>query len=90
MRPAVAEADAERRELLGYLQAGQRRGERDVGVAAVVVVPGAVGLCRADSGHDAVGDVDEALEPGLAGWGDEPPLAVGLDLDGFGLAGLAV
>ena len=40
VRPGVAGADAERGELLGDLRVGQRRGERDVGVAAVVVVPG--------------------------------------------------
>ncbi len=86
----VAEPEAEGKELLGDLQVGQGRGERDIGVAAVIAAPGAVGLDGADAGHGAVGDVDEALEPVLAGGRDEPPLAVGLQLDGFVLAGLAV
>jgi hypothetical protein len=50
VRAGVAEADAECRELLGDLLAGQRRGERDVGVAAVVALPGAAGLDGADPG----------------------------------------
>lgn len=90
VRAGVAEADAEGRELLGDLLAGQRRGERDVGVAAVVALPGAAGLDGADPGHGAVHDIDHPFEPALTDGCDGPPLTVGFELDGFAPAGLAV
>jgi hypothetical protein len=43
-----------------------------------------------DAGDAALDDVDDALEAGLPGGGDGPPLAVGLKLHFLALAGLAV
>ena len=87
----VAERDPEGGELAGDLEVGQRWTEGDVGVAAVVVVPGAeVAGDGADADHDAVGDVDHRAQPGAAGGGDGEPFAVGLELELLGGAGFAV
>ena len=87
----VAERDPEGGELAGDLEVGQRRTEGDVGVAAVVVVPGAeVAGDGADADYDAVGDVDHRAQPGAAGRGDGEPFAVGFELELLGGAGFAV
>ena len=49
MGAVIAEPEAKGRELLGDLEAGEGRGERDVGVAAVVTQPLAVQLDRVRS-----------------------------------------
>jgi hypothetical protein len=50
----VTEAQAEGGELLGDLDVGERRGEGDVGVAAVVAFPCAAGVDGTDAGDVAV------------------------------------
>jgi hypothetical protein len=62
----VAERDVQRRQAFRDLHLGERLGDRDVGVAAVVGVPlGQVRVDGADAGDDAVDDVDDRA-PDLA------------------------
>lgn len=86
----AADPESEGGELLGDLGIVEGRGERDVGVAAATPPPGAIRLDGPDAGNGAVGDVHDAFELVLEGWGDVPPFAVGAELGVLVLAGLAV
>lgn len=90
VRAGVTDPQAEGGELLGDLEVGERGADGDVAVAAVVLPPLAlVAVDGADAGDGAARDVDDRFDVGAAGRGDRPPLAVGLQLDGLALAGLA-
>jgi hypothetical protein len=86
----AAEVQSESGEAFGDLDGGEGLGDGDVGVAAVVVVPAVVRVDTADPGDGAVDDIHDAVEMGSAGGVDRSPLAVGVELDGFGGTRFAV